>query len=101
MSTCDGPLTQLAHWAKADAPSERDDVRLRASLLGVLRTLSAGGYRYIKDREAVAKDAWKTWLGDGSGIGYDLSKFTDHYPRVGIAASGGARGLERHRPETN
>jgi lysophospholipase len=32
---------------------------------------------------------WVDWLGDGSGIGYDLTQFTGKVPRLAIAFSGG------------
>lgn len=45
---------------------------------------------YIQSRDTnVLPTAWRSWLGDGSSIGYNLSDFEGHYPRIGIAACGG------------
>lgn len=45
---------------------------------------------YIGNREkTVLPNAWKDWLGDGSKLGYDISKFEGKWPRVGIAIPGG------------
>lgn len=39
--------------------------------------------------QSVLPDAWATWLGDGSGIGYDFDQFMATLPKVGIGLSGG------------
>ena len=45
---------------------------------------------YISERESqVIPQAWKSWLGDGSAIGYETSVFANHFPRVAVAFSGG------------
>jgi lysophospholipase len=45
---------------------------------------------YIEQREStVIPAAWEGWLGDGSGIDYNLSAFVGHFPRIGVAFSGG------------
>lgn len=45
---------------------------------------------YISQRDAqVLPQAWSSWLGDGSALGYNLSQFEANLPRVGIAACGG------------
>ncbi|KAH9985800.1 phospholipase B [Russula compacta] len=33
--------------------------------------------------------AWSDWVGNGSGIGYNLSEFNNTFPKIGIAISGG------------
>jgi lysophospholipase len=46
---------------------------------------------FVAEREkSVIPQAWKDWVGDGSGIGYKLDQdFGGVYPRIGIAVSGG------------
>ncbi|CAA7263207.1 unnamed protein product [Cyclocybe aegerita] len=55
------------------------------------QTLHPEEQRYISERaNNVLPNAWKDWLGDGSGIGYDLSTFSPAtYPKIGIAVPGG------------
>ncbi|KZV70063.1 phospholipase B [Peniophora sp. CONT] len=45
---------------------------------------------YISGRRTnVIPQQWSSWLGDGSGIGYNLSAFTPALPNVSLAFSGG------------
>ena len=46
---------------------------------------------YVNTRLAtVIPNEWKNWVGDGSGIGYNLSAFNNSsFPKIGIAISGG------------
>ena len=45
---------------------------------------------YVDTRLAtVIPNEWKNWVGDGSGIGYNLSAFNNSFPKIGIAISGG------------
>lgn len=45
---------------------------------------------YVNQRlNSVVPLAWQDWLGDGSGIGYNLSVFQNHTAKIGIAISGG------------
>lgn len=45
---------------------------------------------YIDSRaNSTLLDAWKSYLGDGSSVGYNMSAFSGKYPKVGIAISGG------------
>lgn len=45
---------------------------------------------YISSRESsVLPAAWRDWIGDGSGIGYDMKKFEGNLSKIGIAISGG------------
>jgi lysophospholipase len=54
------------------------------------QSLNANEQAYVTQREAtVIRQAWADWIGDGSALGYDLSKFNNNYSRVGIAVSGG------------
>ncbi|KAJ3501630.1 hypothetical protein NLJ89_g9249 [Agrocybe chaxingu] len=55
------------------------------------QTLHPEEERYISERaNNVLPNAWKDWLGDGLGIGYDLSTFSPAtYPKIGIAVPGG------------
>ena len=54
------------------------------------QTLHLAELEYISARESsVLPTAWRDWLGDGSGIGYDLGRFKGKMPRLGVAFSGG------------
>ncbi|KAI0313930.1 phospholipase B [Amylostereum chailletii] len=45
---------------------------------------------YINAKNAtILPDQWRAWLGDGSAIGYNLSVFEGHLPRISISISGG------------
>lgn len=45
---------------------------------------------YIQSRDDnILPTAWRNWVGNGSLIGYNISDFQGHYPRIGIAACGG------------
>lgn len=69
-------------------PPEAD--LLRSTPTGPSQSLHANETAFIQARQTkVVLDAWKSWLGDGSGIGYKLTDFNDTFPRVGIAVSGG------------
>ncbi|KAJ7123198.1 phospholipase B [Mycena epipterygia] len=46
--------------------------------------------KYVNSRfNTTVQDAWNAWLGDGSGLGYNLSAFQGHFPKVGLAIPGG------------
>ncbi|KDQ57464.1 hypothetical protein JAAARDRAFT_130109 [Jaapia argillacea MUCL 33604] len=49
---------------------------------------------YINNRSSkIIPQAWNEWVGDGSGIGYNIASFRDVLPTVGIALGGvGYRG---------
>jgi lysophospholipase len=55
------------------------------------QTLHPGEASYVDTRlTTVIPNEWKNWVGDGSGIGYNLSAFNDSsFPKIGIAVSGG------------
>ncbi|KAH7108228.1 lysophospholipase catalytic domain-containing protein [Auriculariales sp. MPI-PUGE-AT-0066] len=80
---------RTAYVPKANQPCPPATDLLRSSPIGPAQTLHPNETSYIHDRESVTDDAWKAWLGDGSGIGYDMTKFNKTFPRVGIAVSGG------------
>ncbi|TDL25988.1 phospholipase B [Rickenella mellea] len=45
---------------------------------------------YISQRSAgPVLDSWRTWLGNGSAIGYNLTELEPHLPKIGIGLSGG------------
>lgn len=45
---------------------------------------------YLNQRDTlVLPQAWQSWLGDGSALGYNVSQFESNWPRIGIAACGG------------
>ncbi|KAF9013961.1 acyl transferase/acyl hydrolase/lysophospholipase [Cyathus striatus] len=64
---------------------------------GLIRTFTAQNQSlhqeeldYVHSRQiGVVKDAWNTWLGNGSQIQYDITSFEDNFPTLGIALSGG------------
>ena len=54
------------------------------------QTLNSQESAYISGRRAnVIPQQWSSWLGDGSGIGYNLSSFNASLPNVSLAFSGG------------
>ncbi|KAH9011013.1 phospholipase B [Lactarius pseudohatsudake] len=54
------------------------------------QTLHPGEAAYVDTRlSTVIPNEWKNWVGDGSGIGYNLSAFNNSFPKIGIAVSGG------------
>jgi lysophospholipase len=56
------------------------------------QTLHPGEASYVDTRlTTVIPHEWKNWVGDGSGIGYNLSAFnsSSSFPKIGIAVSGG------------
>ncbi|KAF4620337.1 hypothetical protein D9613_000636 [Agrocybe pediades] len=54
------------------------------------QTLHPDEDSYISTREnTVIRTAWTDWLGDGSGLGYNLSAVVSMFPKVGIAIPGG------------
>ncbi|KAA1473978.1 phospholipase B [Dentipellis sp. KUC8613] len=54
------------------------------------QTLHPREEAYVNTRlTQVIPNEWKNWIGDGSGIGYDLSKFPSNLTKIGIAISGG------------
>ena len=54
------------------------------------QSLNALEEEYVANRQRTTiVSAWKEWIGDGSGIGYNLSDFESVFPKVGIALSGG------------
>ena len=45
---------------------------------------------YVTERlQTVIPQAWTDWMGDGSGIGYNISQFEENLPKIGISISGG------------
>lgn len=54
------------------------------------RSLHPEESAYISSRRAnVIPQQWSSWLGDASGIGYNLSAFNGALPNVSLAFSGG------------
>lgn len=55
------------------------------------QSLNPGELEYIQTRnKSVIRDAWSSWLGDGSQLGYNISSFNDTgFPTIGIAVPGG------------
>ncbi|TFY82180.1 hypothetical protein EWM64_g1831 [Hericium alpestre] len=45
---------------------------------------------YVNTRLSQAiPDEWRNWIGDGSGIGYNLDAFSNNFTKIGLAISGG------------
>ncbi len=54
------------------------------------QSLHPGEESFVSERLAsVIPQAWSDWLGDGSGIGYNLSAFGNESAKIGISISGG------------
>ena len=54
------------------------------------QTLNNDELAYVESRDNnILPAAWQNWVGNGSSIGYNISDFQGHYPRIGIAACGG------------
>jgi lysophospholipase len=54
------------------------------------QTLNPQESAYIDTREStVLPAAWEAWIGDGYALDYNLSSFVGHFPRIGMAFSGG------------
>lgn len=59
------------------------------------QTLNPNEVQYLADRRKQFPDAWKSWLGDGSKLGYDLNKLGmtsnngSGIPVIAMAVSGG------------
>ena len=69
------------------------------------QTLDPNEVSYLAERRKLFPDAWRDWLGDGSKLGYDLSKLGitssngSGLPIISIAASGGGyRCVTIHTP---
>lgn len=59
------------------------------------QTLNPNEVQYLADRRKQFPDAWNSWLGDGSKLGYDLNKLGmtsnngSGIPVIAMAVSGG------------
>ncbi|PBK78822.1 phospholipase B [Armillaria solidipes] len=53
------------------------------------QSLNPSEIDFIQGRERVTLEAWNTWIGNGSTLGYNMSFSADNAPRVGIGLSGG------------
>ena len=54
------------------------------------QTLHPAEAEYYNTRSTtILPDQWKTWLGDGSAIGYNISVFEGHFPKISLSISGG------------
>ncbi|KAJ7925224.1 phospholipase B [Mycena leptocephala] len=54
------------------------------------QSLHPSEVEYVNNRlNTTVQDAWNAWLGDGSGLSYNLSLFQGHFPKVGLAIPGG------------
>ncbi|KAI0313929.1 phospholipase B [Amylostereum chailletii] len=92
-------LLALAVASRADSP----DAYQPSTKVGcpdtntLLRTFTPGSpalnpqeVDYVSQRQTnVIPNEWRNWLGDGSGIGYNLTAFEGRFPNVSISISGG------------
>ncbi|KAJ7262254.1 phospholipase B [Mycena haematopus] len=54
------------------------------------QSLHPSEVQYVNSRlNTTVQTAWNDWLGDGSHLGYNLSVFQGHFPKVGMAIPGG------------
>jgi hypothetical protein len=84
-----GHVTDYAPQTNVQCPNTSAEPLLRV-FTPQTQALHPQEIAYINTREStVIPAAWQDWLGDGSGIGYNLSTFGASFPRVGIAISGG------------
>lgn len=52
--------------------------------------LHPGEQTYIQTRNStVIQDAWQSWIGDASQLGYTFSSLAGHFPLVGLSLPGG------------
>ena len=85
-----GSITDYAPLINQPCPDVTTDPLLR-SFTPKNQSLHPTEEAYVNTRlTTVIPNEWKNWLGDGSGIGYNLSAFnSSSFPIIGIAASGG------------
>ena len=85
-----GSVTDYAPLVNQQCPNVTTDPLLR-SFTPKNQSLHPGEEEYVNTRlTTVIPNEWKNWIGDGSGIGYNLSSFnSSNLPKIGIAASGG------------
>ena len=84
-----GQVSDYAPLVNQPCPNTTTDPLLRV-FTPQTQTLHPGEAAYVDTRlTTVIPNEWKNWVGDGSGIGYNLSAFNDSFPRIGIAISGG------------
>lgn len=84
-----GSVTDYAPQTNVQCPNvtEAPLLRVFSASNQTINSLEDG---YVKTRQStVIKDAWTSWLGDGSDIGYNLSDFANNLPIVGVSFSGG------------
>lgn len=54
------------------------------------QTLHPDEIEFVNTRETtVIPNAWKSWIGDGSDIGYNTTILSGNFSRIGLAFSGG------------
>ncbi|KIJ18736.1 hypothetical protein PAXINDRAFT_129113 [Paxillus involutus ATCC 200175] len=84
-----GSITDYAPIINAPCPQTNDGVLVR-TFTPQTQALNSQEQSYINARESsVIPNAWSDWVGDGSGIGYNLSSFGGSLPRIGVAVGGG------------
>ena len=83
-----GTITDYAPLVNQPCPNTTTDPLLRV-FTPQNQSLHPGEATYVNTRlTTVIPNEWKNWVGDGSGIGYNLSTFNNSFPRIGIAISG-------------
>ena len=84
-----GAVTDYAPLVNQPCPNTTTDPLLRV-FTPHNQSLHPGEAAYVNARlTTVIPNEWKNWVGDGSGIGYNLSAFNNSFPKIGIAISGG------------
>ena len=85
----DGPLADYAPLVNQPCPNVTIDPFLRV-FTPQNQSLHPQEEAYVTARlTSTIPAAWSDWVGDGSGIGYNLSDFNNTFPKIGIAISGG------------
>lgn len=85
-----GTVTDYAPLVNQRCPNVTTDPLLRV-FTPKNQSLHPGEEGYVTTRlTTVIPNEWNNWIGNGSGIGYNLSSFGNiSFPKIGIAISGG------------
>jgi len=85
-----GSVTDYAPLVNQPCPNVTTDPLLRV-FTPKNQSLHSREEEYVDTRlTTVIPNEWHNWIGDGSGIGYNLSSFnSSELPKIGIAVSGG------------
>lgn len=93
-----GCITNVAHGASVTDYAPETNIQCPdVSTTPLVRVFSPGNQslhplevEYVESLSTITlPNAWESWLGDGSALGYNLSSFSKDYPKIGLAFSGG------------